>query len=146
MSIVLLTDHTQPLIPTFDVGFRVFTDHRLVRQIADALRRRTMSADEIARLENVTPAVLLQVVEARLDPRSDPSSELRAFARAHYGYSTAAWVKSRNRLSRRHIIGPCGEALCGTPLREGRELLDGGPCHTCAARAGLLEAPAAVAA
>jgi hypothetical protein len=146
MSTVLLTARPRPLIPAFAVGFRVFTDRGLVRQIADALRCRTMSAAEIARLENVRPEVLLQIVESRLDPRYDASSELRAFARSHHGYSTAAWVKSRNRLSRRHIIGPSGAALCGTPLGEGRELLDGGPCHTCAVRASLVNASVALAA
>jgi hypothetical protein len=126
-------------MPAFAVGFRVFTDQGLVRQIADALRSRAMSAAEIALLENVTPDVLLQLVEARLDSRLDPSSELRAFARSHRGYSTAAWVKSRNRLSRRHIIGPSGAALCGVMLGEERELLDAGPCHTCGMRSGAVQ-------
>ena len=124
----------------YGVGLRILTDRRLLRQVRDELRTCAMAAADIARLENVTPEVLLQVVEAGLAPGEDPSWPLRAYARAHAGFETAAWVNTRGHLSKRHIINPSGVALCGIPLLPGRELLDGGPCRTCAERAGVAAA------
>jgi hypothetical protein len=133
-------------ITGYAVGLRILTDRGLLRQIRDELKRRAMSLAAIAQLENVSPTVLLQVVEAGLDPSEDPSWSLRQFARDNAAYTTAAWITSRGKLSRRHIVNPAGEALCGIPLGAERELLDVGPCRTCAERAGVASPPSIVGA
>jgi hypothetical protein len=121
----------------YGVGLRILTDRSLLRQIRDEIASRAMAAAQIAHLENVTPEVLFHVIERSLTPEEDPSWALRHYARTHPGYGTAAWLNTRGRLSRRHIINPSGVALCGIPLGSERELLDAGPCRTCAERAGL---------
>jgi hypothetical protein len=122
----------------YGVGLRILTDRSLLRQIRDELAGRAMAAAQIARLENVTPEVLLHVIETSLTPEEDPSWALRHYARVRLGYQTAAWLTTRGRLSRRHIVNSLGVALCGIPLGPERELLDAGPCRTCAERAGIV--------
>lgn len=123
--------------PSYTTSPRILTDRGLLRQIREELTRRAMALTDIARLENVTPEFLLRVIEAGLSPVDDPSYGLRAYARRNAGYESAAWLTTRGKLSRRHIIDPDGAALCGITLGPERELLDGGPCGTCAERAGV---------
>lgn len=123
---------------SYAVRPRILTDRGLLRQIRAELTCRAMGVAEIARLEDVTPELLMRVIEAGLSRTDDPSWALRAYARRNPQFQTAAWLTSRGRLSRRHIINPAGLALCGIPLGPERELLDGGPCRTCAERAGVI--------
>jgi hypothetical protein len=123
--------------PRYAVGLRVLTDRGLLRQIREELRARAMELSDIARLENVSEDVLLGVLEAPVSPAEEPSVLLREFAACHDGYSTAAWRTTRHRFSKRHVLDAGGVALCGTPLGVEREVLDSGPCRTCAEHAGI---------
>lgn len=121
----------------YGVGIRVFTDTRLLRQIRTEIVRNTMQLEEIAPLENVTPQVLIALLDARLATEVDSGAQLRQFAASRPGFQVAAWRTSRQHPSKLHILDADGVALCGTPARAERAAVHSGPCVTCAAHAGL---------
>jgi hypothetical protein len=130
----------------YGVGMRVFSDRRLLRQIRNELVGNGMRAEEIAALENVTPDVLVALLEQRLATECDSGIPLRRFVASRPGFQVAAWRNTRKRSSKLHIIDPAGVALCGTPQGDVRSVVDCGPCLTCATRSGLVRASPAQAA
>jgi hypothetical protein len=113
----------------YGVGFRVFTDRRLLGQIWGAISRNVMQPDEIARLENVSTATLIELIEQHVTP----AGALREYAAARPAYSVLAWRTSRKHPSKLHILNAGGIALCGTPVGGEPLTVHDGPCSTCAA-------------
>ena len=129
-----------PALP-YGVGLRVFGDKRLLRQIRDEIYAHVMPIATIAMLENVSSDQLMRLLEAE-ESAEGASAALRRLTDHQSGYGTVAWRTSRKRLSKRHIVNKHGRTLCGTPIGKEHEVLDSGPCHTCAARAGInIESP-----
>jgi hypothetical protein len=128
----------------YGVGIRVFNDRRLLRQIRTEIARNAMQAEEIAALENVTPEVLIALLEERLASEADSGTRLREYATAHDGFRVAAWRTTRKHSSKLHILDRSGTALCGTPAGAEQAAVDSGPCMTCAAHAGIAPSPPAV--
>lgn len=119
----------------YAVGVRVFKDKRLLRQIRHDIIRNVLQPEQIAPLENVTPEVLVALLEDRLADDADSAAHLREFAASKPGFRTAAWLTTRHHPSKLHVLNDAGVALCGTPLGAERAALHSGPCHTCAAQA-----------
>jgi hypothetical protein len=113
----------------YGVGFRVFTDGRLLTQIWGAISRNVMAPEQIARLENVSTTTLIELIEQHVTP----AGGLRDYAAARVGYSVLAWRTSRKHPSKLHIIDAIGVALCGTPIGAEPLAVHDGPCATCAA-------------
>lgn len=122
----------------YAVGMRVLTDRRLLRQIRAEIITNTMRPSDIAVLENVTPEVLVALLDERL--ATDPSSgaQLRQLAASHAGLWAVAWRTSRKHPSKLHILDASDVALCGTAVGEDRCEIHSGPCLTCAAHARLV--------
>jgi hypothetical protein len=120
----------------YGVGIRVFRDRRLLRQIRAEILRNGMLTEEIAALENVSPPVLISLLEQRLAMEADSGAQLREFAASRAGFQVVAWRTTRKRASKLHILGADGVALCGTPPGAERAPVHAGPCSTCAAHAG----------
>ena len=124
----------------------MFTDTRLLRQIRTEIVRNTMQLEEIAPLENVTPEVLIALLDERLAAEADSGAQLRQFAASRPGFQVATWRTTRKHPSKLHILDADGAALCGTPSRPDRAAVHSGPCVTCAALAGISLAAASRAA
>jgi hypothetical protein len=116
----------------YGVGMRVFTDRRLLRQIRRDIVSNVMKAEQVAALENVTPELLI----ALLDQHLDSGAHLRAYVAARPGFRTGAWRTTRHQASKLHVFDQGGETLCGTPVSGERAPVHSGPCRTCAAHAG----------
>jgi hypothetical protein len=116
----------------YGVGFRVFTDRRLLAQIWDSIFHNVMQPEQIARLENVSAEVLAGLIEEHVMP----AGPLRAYAAEHPGCSVLAWRTTRKHLSKLHLLDDRGVALCGTPIGGEPLAVHDGPCSTCAAYAG----------
>ena len=119
----------------YGVGMRVFTDRRLLRQIRRDIVGNVMKAEQVAALENVTPEVLIALLEQRLAPDTDSGAELRAYAASHRGFRTRAWRTTRHHASKLHVLDEEGVTLCGTPVGGEPAAVHSGPCRTCAAHA-----------
>jgi hypothetical protein len=122
----------------YGVGMRVFTDQRLLRQIRTEIVSNAMQPRDIAVLENVTPEVLLALIDERLATDPDSGAQLRQFAAARAGLQAVAWRTSRKHPSKLHILDASDVSLCGTPPGAERAAIHSGPCRTCCARAGLV--------
>ena len=122
----------------YGVGMRVFTDQRLLRQIRREILGNAMQPRDIAVLENVTPEVLLALIEERLAADPDSGVQLRQFAASRVGLQAVAWRTSRKHPSKLHILDASDVALCGTSPGDERAAVHSGPCRACAARAGLM--------
>lgn len=116
---------------------RVFTDRRLLRQIRSEIVRNAMAPGEIAVLENVTPEVLIALLEERAEPPEDSAALLREFATSRAGFEVLAWRTTRGHCSKLHILDADGIALCGTPRGPEPVAIHSGVCSTCAAHAAL---------
>jgi hypothetical protein len=121
----------------YGVGMRVFTDRRLLRQIRSEIVRNAMRPEEIAVLENVTPEVLVGLLEDREEPEEDSGAPLRQFAASREGFAVLAWRTTRKHASKLHILDADGVALYETPLGAESVAVHSGACSTCAAHAGL---------
>lgn len=121
----------------YGVGFRVLTDRRLLRQIRTEILRNGMLTEEIAALENVSPDVLIALLDERLAMEAHSGAQLREFAASRPGFQVAAWRTTRKHPSKLHVLDAYGVALCGTAPRAERTPVHSGPCWTCAAHAGL---------
>jgi hypothetical protein len=121
----------------YGVGVRVYTDRRLLRQIRAEIVRNAMQPEQIAALENVTPEVLIALLDLRLATEADSGVQLREYAAAREGYAVAAWRTTRKHASKLHILDANGVALCGTLLGAQRADVHSGPCLTCAAHADI---------
>jgi hypothetical protein len=131
------TAAVRPAGVLYAVGVRVFTDRQLLRQIRSEIVRNGMRPEQIAALENVTPEVLIELLDEGL--ADDPSSgaQLRELARRRSGWRVGAWRTTRQHPSKLHILDAGGIALCGTPRGGALGLVHSGPCLTCAAHARL---------
>jgi hypothetical protein len=130
----------------YGVGMRVFTDRRLLGQIRSEIVRNSMRPEEVAPLENVTPEVLIALLEERAEPTEDSSVLLRQFAVSRAGFQVIAWRTTRGHCSKLHIIDADGVVLCGTPSGAERAAIHSGACVTCTAHARLELAASARAA
>lgn len=119
----------------YGIGQRVLWDRRLLEQIRDDVCTQVTPIPTIAKLENVSPDQLTRLLET-VESTEGASATLRRLADQQSGYSTAAWRTSRKRLSKRHVVNKHGRTLCGTLVGNEQEVLDSGPCFTCAARVG----------
>jgi len=137
---------TAPTGLRYAVGMRVFTDRRLLRQIRSEIVCNSMRPEEVAVLENVTPEVLIALLEERAEPADDSGALLRRVAASRPGFQVIAWRTTRGHCSKLHILDADGVALCGTPRGAERVAIHSGACLTCAAHAGLEIAVAAGAA
>jgi hypothetical protein len=115
---------------------RVFTDRRLLRQIRSEIVRNAMAPGEIAVLENVTPEVLIALLEERAEPPEDSGALLREFAASRAGFEVLAWRTTRGHCSKLHILDADGIALCGTPRGAHPVAIHSGVCSTCASHVG----------
>jgi hypothetical protein len=120
----------------YGVGMRVFTDRRLLHQIRSEIVRNAMAPGEIAVLENVTPEVLIALLEERAEPPEDSGALLREFAASRAGFEVLAWRTTRGHCSKLHILDADGIALCGTPRGAHRVAIHSGVCSTCASHVG----------
>lgn len=121
---------------SYGIGLRVLWDRRLLEQIRDDVCTQVTPISTIAKLENVSSDQLTRLLET-VESTEGESAALRRLADRQSGYSTAAWRTSRKRLSKRHVVNEHGQTLCGTPVGNEQEVLDSGPCFTCAARIGI---------
>lgn len=128
---------TAPKRLRYGVGMRVFTDRRLLRQIRSEIVCNSMQPEEVAPLENVTPEVLIALLEERAEPADDRGALLRQFVASREGFQMLAWRTTRKHASKLHILDPDGVALCGTPLGAEPVAIHSGACLTCAAHAGV---------
>jgi hypothetical protein len=121
----------------YGVGLRVFKESRLLGQIRNEIVSNVMQPAEIAELENVTPEVLIALLDLRLARAPESGTLLRQFAASRAGFQVAAWRTTRKHPSRLHILDSNGLALCGTPPGAKLVAVHSGPCLTCAGHAGL---------
>ena len=94
-----------------------------------------MAPGEIAVLENVTPEVLIALLEERAEP-PDSGALLREFAASRAGFEVLAWRTTRGHCSKLHILDADGIALCGTPRGVHPVAIHSGVCSTCASHVG----------
>jgi hypothetical protein len=121
----------------YGVGVRVLTDRPLLKQIRAEIARNAMKVEEIAVLENVSAAELIQLLEQFFGGETRSGQQLREFALSHPGFGVAAWRTSRKHVSKLHLLNAEGILPCGTSPGSERSPVHSGTCVTCAVYAGL---------